>query len=413
MKKLFNVLLVVLMLFVVAACDPESGESTGNDVTFDVDIIKAFSADEKYIFVLDDGIDWKYTAEKLDDGYTTGAAEKETELKSDKLTLSLGYWKIALYGYSGESLIWSGKIDEVTLLDSDTDIKITLTSGVEEGNKLIETVDAAFTAIEDSSSKNVTLYVLKDEVKLGKSIMTLLGVDDTSAYTLTFVGKGKDKSSIYINTGKEEQGEEAAKPGANYVEGAKLNFKDITVIIGDNSDYRGVVRSGDLTFTDCSIVGRGSYWGDGKVTFTRCVFEDWDKNTETSKLGDSYAYNLWLYTGKEYYFDGCTFNSSCGRFINAYLEKGTDATTSVKVTIKDSTFNGREGYTKKAALILKNNTVWNVTLENITTNNVKTSDAKHGNSSWYEIDDEGTCQPGTTVTIDGTVVWQNGSKVSN
>ncbi len=300
-------------------------------------------------------------------------------------------------------------------IDKESAVENGAAGDVKIGTKYFETIQKAFEYIksDDCSNKNVTINILADSVSLGESICNLLSTDKTSAYTITFVGKGKDKSSVNINTGKKSSGEDAAKAGANYVEGAKLNFKDITVIIGDNSDYQGFVRSGDLTFTDCSIIGRGSCWGNGKVTFTKCVFEDWDKNTETSALGSSYAYNLWLNTGTEYYFDGCTFNSSCGRFINAYLEKGTDAATSVKVTIKNSTFNGRDGYTKKAALLLKNNTVWNVKLENIKTNYVKTSDAEHGNSSWYEVDDEGTCQTGTTVTIDGTVVWQNGSIVGN
>lgn len=327
MKKVFTLVLLALAIMIVAvSCDdPKPGESPVKDVTVDVDIIKAFSADEKYIFALDDGIVWKYTAEKLDKGYTTGASKEETVLKSDELTLSVGSWKIALYGYSGESLIWSGKLDEVTLLDSNTDIKVTLTSSVEENGKLFETVDAAFAAIKDSSNKNVTLYVLKDEVKLGKDLETLIG-SDCAAYTITFDGGVLEKPVVETRITRDAGHSDKSLYLCGH---AGLVFKNITVKIGDASTFQGFGRASKLVFEDCTIVGRGSYWSED-TTFTNCAFSvsgDWVSD---------------IYIPGTYVFDNCTFNSPDGEFINIY----TDNTALTKddciwnITVRNCSFTG-------------------------------------------------------------------------
>lgn len=273
------------------------------------------------------------------------------------------------------------------------------------GTTLYPTIQKAFEYIKDNSVKDVTIEILSEKVALESNLKTLLGAADTKEYTITFKGKGSAYSSIDIRSNTTAG--ESSK--ANYVEGAKLNFDDITVIIGNASNYQGFIRSGDLTFTNCSLVGMGSYWGNGKAYFKNCVFEDINANKEaTDSTFDSSYYNMWLYQGDEFEFDGCTFNSLNGRFINAYQPYSENKT--IKVTITGCKFDGgTKGTRQKAAIVLKPETVWDVNLNTITVSE-KVATGTTSGSQWYEIDD-GKYTQDTKVSINNSVVWQNGAKV--
>ena len=160
-----------------------------------------------------------------------------------------------------------------------------------------------------------------------------------------------------------------------------------------SGNYKGFVRAKALYFENCVIEGMGSYWGAGTVVFKNCTFAD--------NAGD---YNLWTYSGTDFTFDGCTFNSSTGKFINAYKEQRVDAT--LKFVNCEFKYTGT-GTASKSAVCLKayKGMIWNTTFTNCTSN--AATDSGTG-SNLYSI--ENGMNAGTTVTIDGTVVWENGAK---
>ncbi len=129
---------------------------------------------------------------------------------------------------------------------------------------------------------------------------------------VSFVGSGSPEETTFnICSNIAQTGE----GGSDYsLENSIVSFENVT--ISDkvkNGDFRGIVRARSLSFTNCIISGRESYWGDGDVHFKDCVFED---------TGD---WNMWAYSGKKFVFDNCTFETSKGA-VNAY-KTSTNETT--------------------------------------------------------------------------------------
>ena len=97
------------------------------------------------------------------------------------------------------------------------------------------------------------------------------------------------------------------------MEGANVTFKNVRIQDRlTNANYRGFVRTANMTFENCVFTARESYWGVGNVTFKNCTFED---------TGD---WNLWCYSGKNFTFINCEFKSSKKGNINLYQEHGTN-----------------------------------------------------------------------------------------
>ena len=231
----------------------------------------------------------------------------------------------------------------------------------------------------------------KKDVTLGTGTYTLYEVDNqkTQDTTLTISGSGADKTTFTVGKNAPSTGEY----NADYsFENSDVTFKNMTVSVG-SGNYKGFVRAKALYFENCVIEGRGSYWGVGTVVFKNCTFAD--------NAGD---YNLWTYSGTDFTFDGCTFNSSTGKFINAYKEQKVDAT--LKFVNCEFKYTGTET-ASKPAVCLKAYTgiIWNTTFTNCTSN--AAIDSGTG-SNLYSIENGMNAE--TTVTIDGTVVWENGAK---
>ena len=131
MKKALNTLLfVVIGLFAFVACTPQTSLSdelvcamlTTSDrtraitagVDFDISTVKV----------------WKYTAEKADNGLSTGTTTEETVLGEDGKTgfLSQGSWNFWLYGYdSVGNRTCSGYVSNAIVTVDDPNVTITVT----------------------------------------------------------------------------------------------------------------------------------------------------------------------------------------------------------------------------------------------------------------------------------------------
>ena len=156
-------------------------------------------------------------------------------------------------------------------------------------------------------------------VKLNEGEFTTYGKKISQGKTITYVGEGADKTTFVC-------GRDLTKPGeykADYsLENSDVTFKNLTLDVG-NADYLGYIRPKSLMFENCVIVGRLSYMGTGKVTFKNCVF---------NQIAEDY--NIWTYSGTDFLFDGCTFNSP-GKCINAFKDGGQ---CEYKITIKNCHF---------------------------------------------------------------------------
>lgn len=228
-------------------------------------------------------------------------------------------------------------------------------------------------------------------VKLADGEYTLYNVDraKTQNTELTIEGAGKDKT--VFTTGDMTVTDANGEGSSDYsYEGSDVTFKNMTVNVG-TGNYKGFVRAKSLYFENCTIEGRGSYWGIGSVVFKNCIF---------NSVND---YNIWTYAGMDFTFDNCTFNSDAGKFVNAYKEEATGTT---KLTFTDCKFVA--GTENKPAVCLKGykSNAWNVTFSGCSLTNCKT-DATTGSN--YYLLDQGI-ENATTVTIDGKVVWENGAK---
>ena len=229
-------------------------------------------------------------------------------------------------------------------------------------------------------------------IELADGTYTLYNVDNakTTNTTLTLTGNGAGKTIFTAGdlTVTDANGEGSSDYS---YEGSEVTFKDMTINVG-TGNYKGFVRAKSLYFENCTIEGRGSYWGVGKVVFKNCTF--------ASNPND---YNLWTYPGIDFVFENCIFNTDCGKFINAYKEQRINA----KLTFTDCKFINT-GSANKPAVCLKSYTAiaWDVSFTNCTTQNASTDSQTQSNL--YSI--ESGMSSDTKVTIDGTVVWQNGVK---
>ena len=229
-------------------------------------------------------------------------------------------------------------------------------------------------------------------VKLAGGEYTLYNVDraKTQNTELTIEGAGKDKT--VFTAGDMTVTDANGEGSSDYsYEGSDVTFKNMTVNVG-TGNYKGFVRAKSLYFENCTIEGRGSYWGIGTVVFKNCTFASVERD-----------YNMWAYAGMEFTFENCTFNSDAGKFINAYKTQHTNTT---KLTFTDCKFVA--GTENKPAVCLKGyeSNAWDVTFSGCSLTNCKT-DATTGSN--YYLLDQGI-ENATTVTIDGKVVWENGAK---
>ena len=256
-------------------------------------------------------------------------------------------------------------------------------TGVTAGTQ--DALKDAITNADTTSSNALT-------VKLADGEYTLYNVDKakTQNTELTIEGAGKDET--VFTAGDMTVTDANGEGSSDYsYEGSDVTFKNMTVNVG-TGNYKGFVRAKSLYFENCTIEGRGSYWGIGSVVFKDCIF---------NSVND---YNIWTYAGMDFTFDNCTFNSDAGKFVNAYKEEATGTT---KLTFTDCKFVA--GTENKPAVCLKGykSNAWNVTFSGCSLTNCKTDATTSSN---YYLLDQGI-ENATTVTIDGKVVWKNGTKV--
>lgn len=192
-------------------------------------------------------------------------------------------------------------------------------------------LEAAVTAAGDGAT-----------ITLGEGVYSLGGKQNTQKVTdksLTFVGKGPDKTTWQIQAPQTEYGSDG---NCNYsFDGSdSITFQDMTLIGSvypdgtiNAKDLQGYVRVQNITLKDCVFNGRADYWGYISTTFDNVTFNA--PGTAESRISKT-NYSLWTYTGNTCTFKDCTFNSK-GKTINVY--RHTDPGYDVTVNFENCTVN--------------------------------------------------------------------------
>lgn len=284
------------------------------------------------------------------------------------------------------------------------------TNYVAEGYKSVKISESPETWKVEKIPAVTTQAGLNDaiaDVAEGSTATVNLGAGEFTTYdntslkgknvTVSYVGAGADKTTFAVGTDN-HTGSEAN--GDYSLDGVtKASFKNMTIKV-NNDNYRGYIRVKELEFENCVFENRISYWGVGKVTFKNCTF---------NQTADDY--NLWTYSGKDFLFDGCVFNSP-GKCINAYKSEPVEYT----ITIKDCTFNSSKEIKSVVELKYNGGKKYSLKLEG-TNNCTNFSVSEKTGSKLYNCNlidkdhPESGYEQDSIVYIDGKKVWENGAKV--
>jgi GLUG domain-containing protein len=162
------------------------------------------------------------------------------------------------------------------------------------------------TPVADQAGLDEAMANLTSEpatISLPAGNFTTYGKEVTKGKTLTFNGDGAENTNFVVGKNLGVSGE----GNSDYsLENADVTFNDLTITTGDglSYNYRGFVRAKSLTFVNCTIKERLSYWG-GVVKFINCKFEpNTCKDDHGNILPD---YNITTYQGTEFSFENCSF----------------------------------------------------------------------------------------------------------
>ena len=275
-----------------------------------------------------------------------------------------------------------------------------------KGKELAGTPEETFVAwIEEQGYTSLEAAIeaatASDTITLGSGEYTTYGTSYAKNKTLHFEGAAQGTTVWkYGETAAAVSGE----GGGDYsLEGATVSFKNITFqdncTSGNNVDWRGFIRPASMSFENCVFNSRNTYWGSGAVSFKDCTF------------AENGGYNLWVYSGTDWSFEGCTFYSNNARFVNAYMQ----ANATVNVSFKDCLFTYTELTEKGAtdpnpAIYLKSNSDnyrvnWLVDITNTSVTNDIT--ALYGDKNFS------TNPTDTQVILDGKQVYPSLDPVVN
>lgn len=275
-------------------------------------------------------------------------------------------------------------------------------------------LEAAVTAAGDGAT-----------ITLGEGVYSLGGKQNTQKVTdksLTFVGKGPDKTTWQIQAPQTEYGSDG---NCNYsFDGSdSITFQDMTLIGSvypdgtiNAKDLQGYVRVHNITLKDCVFNGRADYWGYISTTFDNVTFNA----PGTAESGISKTnYSLWTYTGNTCTFKDCTFNSK-GKTINVYrhTDPGYDVTVNFENCTVNSNFSPIAWISKTALNINDSYVGSHKFIINININDPKTITAARDITTCSQVfgygGKEDTNNKGKTdVYLNDEPVWKEGKMLTH
>lgn len=274
-------------------------------------------------------------------------------------------------------------------------------------------LEAAVTAAGDGAT-----------ITLGEGVYSLGGKQNTQKVTdksLTFVGKGPDKTTWQIQAPQTEYGSDG---NCNYsFDGSdSITFQDMTLIGSvypdgtiNAKDLQGYVRVHNITLKDCVFNGRADYWGYISTTFDNVTFNA--PGTAESRISKT-NYSLWTYTGNTCTFKDCTFNSK-GKTINVYrhTDPGYDVTVNFENCTVNSNFSPIAWISKTALNINDSYMGSHKFIINININDPKTITAARDTTTCSQVFGFGGKNENNTgrtqVYWNDELVWNDGVKLTH
>ena len=260
---------------------------------------------------------------------------------------------------------------------------------------------------------------------------------------LIFIGQGANKTTYHIgakDTAHWDGPCDYSLDGRGTEMKETVTFKDMTIDAGkypkeqtNNAHLHGLAGIDNIVLDNCTFNGIASYWGYATTKFNNVIFNA--PGTEASGIKDV-NYSLWTWTGTEYTFNNCTFNSS-GKVINVYHEDGERATTinfnnctvnsteleslsvmninDVRVKSFTINFNGKNKITNIKADGIHETGGSHASAASSTDSNVKKTSEQATCSKLFEFNMKygNGNNKRTTVNIDGKTVWKDGSMVGH
>ena len=254
-------------------------------------------------------------------------------------------------------------------------------------------------------------------ITLGEGVYSLGDTQQkVTTKSLTFVGKGPDKTTWQIQAPQAPYGSDGwcdySFDGSD-----SITFQDMTVIgsvYPDGTikaeDTQGYVRVQNITLKDCVFNGRADYWGYTTTTFDNVTFNA--PGTAESGISST-NYSLWTYTGNTCTFKDCTFNSE-GKTINVYrhVDPGYDVTVNFENCTVNSNFATFALFSKTALNINDRYMGSHKFIINININDPKTITAARDTTTCSQLFGFGSDQDSNTgytdVYLNGDLVWTNG-----
>ena len=204
----------------------------------------------------------------------------------------------------------------------------------------------------------------------------------TAGKEITLAGAGKENTTFAV----EKTDVNAEANGTYCFDGTKsVVLKDMTIKF-NSGNYRGFNRVGNIRLENCTIVGMASEWATGDVEFVKCNFVFGEDHNQWTN-------SLWTRTGSSFTFTDCTFTSENGKFINVYREGNNGV---VDITLNNCKFINNAAAANKAAVNIKSQFAWNVTINNCTTVGAFPTE---NNGLWQSKPDYGTAAAGNKVTV--------------
>lgn len=256
--------------------------------------------------------------------------------------------------------------------------------------------DKEYTSLESA----IKAATEEDVIELFEGTYTTYGTTYAKNKTLHFKGQG-DKTVWKYGKDSAVNGE----GGSDYsFEGSTITFEDLTLEdnFTVNSYYRGFVRPASLTFESCTLKSMMGYLGIGDVHFTGCTFD----------VASACEYAVKCYSGKDFYFDGCTFNGNNKANIQLYIQDKSETVHYVQV--KDCKFYRGTDKSRTAVYYYDQGAteggIWEIHLDGDNKNLGEIAvNSDSGSWLWGSMKNN-TPNSKTKVYEDETLVWANGVK---
>ena len=295
-----------------------------------------------------------------------------------------------------------------------------------------ETLEAAVNAAKSGE----TITMGEGEYTLYEKNANVLNKD------LTFVGQGADKTTYHIgakDTSHSDGPCDYSLDGRGTDMKETVTFKDMTIDAGkypkeqtERAHLHGLAGIDNIVLDNCTFNGIASYWGYATTEFNNVIFNA--PGTEASGI-KGVDYSLWTWTGTEYTFNNCTFNSA-GKVINVYNEDGTknvvvnfnNCTVNSKNSDSLSVMNINDFYVDSFTINFNGkNTINGIKADGIQVTDGSHASAAQGSENKMKTSEQATCSKlfefnmkygngnnkRTTVKIDDKTVWTDGKMVGH